>query len=134
MGLALAVIFLPLYLVVSIIAILSARSMKADRALEGGYELKGMVLATVATWALAYLARPMGYDDYGALLLQFSIVFVFPLLIGFFVSAISSYLPDPWFARITSVAIGAKYATVTMPWVSYLLLALIDWGMRIKAA
>ena len=50
MGLALAVVFLPLYLIMSIVAIRLARASKADRAEGRGYELLGMALATVMTW------------------------------------------------------------------------------------
>ncbi len=128
MGLALAVVFLPLYLIMSIVAIRLARASKADRAEGRGYELLGMALATVMTWGLVYLARPIGYEDYGALLWEIGIILAGPLLTAFCVSLVGSYLRAPWLARSTSIAAGAMYATVTMPWATYLVLALIDWA------
>lgn len=117
MGIAIAIFYLPLYIVFSIIAVVSAerinkniKESKFTNILIFKYKVKGFVIATLTTWLLIWLVPVKGNTDFEALYIQLGLTLVVPAALASFVfskSETRKYL-----------AVGALLSTTAMPWVT----------------
>lgn len=124
MGIVVALIYLPIYLIFSLGAVYAAKKVRKitvggeNTKPKYGYDVIGFIASTVLTWVLIWLLPVKGNTDYEALFTQISLTLLTPAVLGVVLSGlikITSVEKKKTFAGFVS---GVYYSTIAIPWLT----------------
>ncbi|MCG7945944.1 MAG: hypothetical protein N0C84_06315 [Candidatus Thiodiazotropha taylori] len=122
MGIAIAVVYLPLYIVFSIIAVISARGINKsikEPEFTDKFIFKrkavGFMIAIIVTWILIWLVPVKGNTDFEALFIQLGLTLAGPAVLVLVVSILFSKSNTRKY-----FSVGALLSTVVIPWITLL--------------